>query len=80
MWFHLSQIEEKIKQRKNQTRCKRCCLLYNKTLTECPRCTGIPDQQLQGLLEQRKQNRLRLSKVMIILMLLFIGLIIFANR
>lgn len=66
MWAMFgSSLNKKINQRKNQTICSRCRLLYNRDLSECPNCSGIDDESLSQALNKRAEFRLRSGRLML---------------
>lgn len=69
---------------KNQRRCPRCSLKYDKTLAQCPHCHDLDSQGLAELkwrLEQNQRANLRLGKLFIYLaLLLVIGLVLLNTR
>ena len=62
--WHENRVKESLRKRKNQTKCARCRLLYDKTNDYCPHCTGIEDEELRRVLAIRLEKRIRLGKVM----------------
>ena len=75
LWL-FNNLQEKIHRRKFKKVCERCGLLYLKTDSECPHCSGIEDYKLILLLKKRARFRVGLGKIMLfsaaaILILLF---------
>ena len=80
MWLPYHNLGKKIQQRKNQKKCQRCQLLYYKTLTECPHCTGIDDFKLKKLLAKRARFRIGLGKGMFIAAVVIMVLLFWINQ
>ncbi len=66
MWYHLSTLEDKINQRKEQRLCSRCGLLYKKTLELCPHCSHLDDDNLNKILKQRSGVRISIGVGMLL--------------
>jgi len=60
------------------TPCKRCGLLYEKQLDQCPNCSGIDDAKLKVLLKQRSQMRLSIGKAMYIGAIIIVVIMVIA--
>lgn len=79
MWYFAKIVDEKIKKRNNQQFCERCGQLYDIFEDECPRCTGVSDQNLEILLKQRKGYRVGLSKLMYLAIVVLFIIIFILN-
>jgi len=78
MLYLLHNLKDKLRERKNQSLCKRCGLVYNKTLDNCPHCYHINDHTLKLQLKKRANERINLGKGMVLgaILLIFIMIII----
>lgn len=79
MWWQLHNLTEMIKRRNTLKLCKRCSLLHKKQLTECPKCTGVDDDKLEALLQQRSDSRVGIGNAMLYGAAAFVILIIILN-
>lgn len=66
MWYLIKVLEDKIRHRSSLHRCKRCRMLFSKTLETCPYCTQLDDESLAHQLGQRSSFRLSLGRAMLI--------------
>lgn len=77
MWGRLGVLKRQIKRRRSHTVCERCGLLYKKSLSTCPNCTGVGDAELAAALAKRKRFREGLGKWMFFgLAAIVLGLIV----
>lgn len=77
MIWMIDDLEKKIKHRLTLRKCKRCLLLYKKSLENCSHCTDINDTELALLMRERARFRISLGNKMlygavIIVLLMFI--------
>ena len=79
MWGQLHNLTESVKKRNAQKTCSRCCLLFKKSLTQCPRCTDVSDEDLDVLLQQRADTRVGMGKTMFYVAAVFGLLFIIIN-
>ncbi len=79
MLSKFDKIEESRKQREKQSLCGRCNLVYEKTLLECPHCSGLNDVQLNSQLEARVKSEVNIVKLMSILVVVLVIFLIVIN-
>ena len=77
MWWFVRKLGKDSEYREAQKVCDRCGLLYGIHLEACPHCAHISEGKLRKLLDKRKQSRLAMAKIMIIISI-FILILLFA--
>jgi len=74
----------KVWQLKNQQRCARCSLKYDRSLTKCPHCGDLDSNGLAKLKVQIEQNHranTKLGRVFVLLaVLIMIGLVLLNSQ
>ena len=79
MRWQIARLEEAIRARKTQRKCKRCGFLYQKTLEECPHCRGINDLEVQQALSSRAPERKNIGKGMVIAIVIILVLLVLVS-
>lgn len=75
--FH--RLGEKIAQGRHLRKCRRCRIMYEKSLPACPHCSDVDDARLGLLLAERKKQRLSLGRGMLVAAAVIIILIFVLN-
>jgi len=78
MWYHIKDMDKKMKYRASLQACSRCGFYYPKKQSVCHHCANMDDEQLLRNLARKKHFRLSLGKAMLLgalLILVFMVLI-----
>ena len=80
MLWQIHRLGKQINNTKRLKYCERCRLHYEPVLPdECPRCTGLSNEEVEHLIQKRNKARLTIGRSMFIGSLILIVLLILVN-
>lgn len=80
MFWQIHRLGKKISHTKSLNFCDRCGLYYEPVLPdECPRCTGLSDDEVERIIQKRSKTGLTIGRLMLIGSLVVVVLLLLVN-